>query len=316
MASARVSGRVHVISSCVLVILMVGPGRADTLPSTQFVLKQSDVKILGLQPDEASGIAVSRKHKDVVYSFNDSGGKNRIYAINATSGRSLGVFTFGNFTPYDMEDIAVAPCTSGSADSCIYLADTGYQSYAPPPRNTIYRVKEPATLGDQNLAIHGELKFTWAEPNCDTMLVDPQGIVYVISSKVGGHGVMGKLPNSGWTSGDQRVKPERTVVTSAVASFTPPNPDWFNEGPTGADISSDGKEMLIRTYEQVLYWYVPDGDYLTAASNQTGRPVTSHPEPQGEGVAWTPDGKGYYTTSEGLHPYIYYFEREDRPIVG
>ncbi|XP_005103401.1 uncharacterized protein LOC101846828 [Aplysia californica] len=237
MAPTIASGRLHVICLCVLVFLMAGQCRADTLPSTQFVVKQSDVKIQDLQPDEASGIAVSHKHKNVVYSFNDSGDKNRIYAINATNGKSVGVFTFGNFTPYDMEDISVAPCTNGSSDSCIYLADTGYQSYAPPPRNIIYRVKEPATLGDQQLPIDGELKFTWAEPNCDTMLVDPHGIVYVISSKVGGHGVMGKLPSSGWTTGDQRVKPERTVVTSAAATATPPNPDWFNESPPTSNAS-------------------------------------------------------------------------------
>jgi hypothetical protein len=32
-------------------------------------------------------------------------------------------------------------------------------------------------------------------------------------------------------------------------------------------------------------------------------------EPQGESIALTADGRGYFTTSEGQRPYVHFFEQ-------
>lgn len=69
---------------------------------------------------------------------------------------------------------------------------------------------------------------------------------------------------------------------------------------TGADLSPDGRRMLLRTYDSVIELTSPDGppsidDLAEWAATELPAPF----EPQGEAVAYLPDGHGYVTVSEG-----------------
>ena len=71
--------------------------------------------------DEASGCAVSRLNRNVLYTLNDHGGKNRVYAVNI-NGTLVGELTIDGATNVDWEDLAVGPCdNTNSFSSCIYI---------------------------------------------------------------------------------------------------------------------------------------------------------------------------------------------------
>jgi len=75
--------------------------------------------------------------------------------------------------------------------------------------------------------------------------------------------------------------------------------------------------VLLKTYEHVYYYHVPDGNYYShMAGMPTALPYTH--EPQGEAVCWqVPGAAGYYTISEGRHQPVYYYHRTSSPdIVG
>ena len=73
---------------------------------------------------------------------------------------------------------------------------------------------------------------------------------------------------------------------------------------TAGDISQAGDRILLRDYGQVFYWRRDPG--VAAWKTMQSPPVTPFYilEPQGEAVGFSPDGKKYYTTSEGLDPLL------------
>lgn len=72
---------------------------------------------------ETSGVAVSRRHRGLLWTHNDSGDGPIIYAIDL-SGRLLGAYQLDGADAVDWEDIALGPCPAQD-DDCLYVADTG-----------------------------------------------------------------------------------------------------------------------------------------------------------------------------------------------
>jgi len=77
---------------------------------------------------------------------------------------------------------------------------------------------------------------------------------------------------------------------------------------TAGDISQDGQQVLLRSYSKVYYWKRNPGEAIWQTLLRSPAILPYTPEPQGEAIGFTADGKGYYTTSEGLHPYLYYYK--------
>ena len=92
------------------------------------------------QIKEASGIAASRKNPGVLWTHNDSGGKNRLFAFD-TLGSNLGYYMLAGAQNHDWEDIALGPA-AGTNDSYLYVADIGDNSLSRDVK-FIYRVREP-----------------------------------------------------------------------------------------------------------------------------------------------------------------------------
>ena len=85
-------------------------------------------------------------------------------------------------------------------------------------------------------------------------------------------------------------------------------------GVTGGDISADGQEILIRTYAKVYYYKRNRDESIKDALGKKPKRVRYEMEPQGEGICWHPELKGYYTISElsqfEVPPHLYFYERE------
>lgn len=248
---------------------------------------------------EASGICASRRHKHVLYTHNDSGDTHRIFAIDGRTGRTLAIITVNGTFHQDWEDIACGPCEGGT-DHCVYIADTG--GNAGGLSNTIYRIREPANITDQTVPLDSALAFSWDQKDCETVMVDPRGEVYVVSKVDDGRGKFVLLPSSAWG------RPNRTYVHDGVYLKI----NSRRDNPTGGDISPDGTEILLKTYNGVYYWNITDGNY-SAGIVKPPKILPYIQERQGEAVCWDSRGYGYYTLGEGLNSTLYYYQRAGQP---
>ncbi|XP_061177716.1 uncharacterized protein LOC133186497 [Saccostrea echinata] len=248
---------------------------------------------------EASGLASSRVHASVLYTHNDKGDSSRIFAVDADSGHVLAELNINNARNYDWEDIAVGVCPNAPSKSCIYIGDTGDHSGDGSVKN-IYLVEEPLLLKDGSLNPIATLHYEWNVIDAETLMVDPNGNVILITKVHGGLGQIGIIPSSAFLS---------TSTYQITRSSTLNIPPTTHNDPVGGDISPNGREVLLRTHNTIYYWRVDNMDYLTALSTADPVVVSHVKEHQGEAVAWDALGNGYFTCSEGHNEPIYYFRR-------
>jgi hypothetical protein len=259
------------------------------------------------QLDEASGIAASRKNPGVLWSHNDSGDANRIFALNE-NGQHLGIFTIVGATSRDWEDIAVGP---GPADgeSYLYIGDIG-DNESHFDLKYIYRIPEPRVDAsgapvDSALAGVETIAFRYPDGNRDaeTLMVDPlTKDIYIVSKRETNVRVY------------RAAYPQSTTSVNILEHIASLN---FTLAVAG-DISADGLEILIKTYANIYYWPRTPTQDVPQALAEPPLAVPYEPEPQGEAVCWQADGGGYYTVSEefaGVAAHLYFYPRLDPTAV-
>lgn len=276
--------------------------------------------------DEASGIASSYKNKGILWTHNDSGGENRIFAID-TNGISRGVYYISGAVNRDWEDIVVGPGPVEGV-SYLYIADIG-DNDSEYSEKFIFRVPEPEVpLGQENITqilIDVEtitFKYPDNERDAETLLIDPTTKdLYVVGKR------------------DTKVRlykiayPQLTNTTFYVelaAQLTLPD-DPEDDTPynyiTSGSISLDGTEILLKSYRNVYYWSRENGTTIADAMSVDPEYLTYTQEPQGEAIGWKNYGNnGYFTLSEEtgvsvgdltFYPpaQLYYYERSSLVAV-
>jgi hypothetical protein len=78
---------------------------------------------------------------------------------------------------------------------------------------------------------------------------------------------------------------------------------------TAGDISSAGDMVIIRTYTNAYAWIRTPGASIAETLEGPACEIPLDHEPQGEAIGFAPNGRGYYTVSEGLSQPIRFFER-------
>ncbi len=266
------------------------------------VYREADVRNLGIieNPaiDEASGLAASKLNQEVLWTHNDSGGKNRIFAISIT-GKQLGTFYLQGAKNRDWEDIAIGPGPQDKTDY-IFIADIG-DNRAQYSTKYIYRVKEPLVHSNNpatEVTLNDIERIVFQLPDgardAEALFVDPlTKDIYVVSKR------------------ESRIKVYRLPFPQPVDSlFTA---EFITELPvtqiTAGDISRDGSKILLKNYDSVYLWERTGNKSLKETFKHKPQELPYHREPQGEAIAWKPDGTGYYTTSEVRNdsPAIIYF---------
>jgi hypothetical protein len=256
------------------------------------------VALLPASLAEISGLAQSRTNPGVFWVHNDSGDQPRVYAVSR-SGALLGSYTLEGAAGIDWEDMAIGPAPDGR--SYLYLADIG-DNDGLRMSVRVYRVLEPLVDVDQAPALEtlsGVTAYAFVYEDgprdAEGFMVDPlTNDFYIVSKREldGNRLYRSVSPSEGRTN---------TLARVGTFSFT---------GTTGADISPDGLQVLIRRYSNTInaltppelagsYWSRPDASVslvdLLARSGQT-LPLVA--EAQGEAIAFAADGDGFYTTSE------------------
>lgn len=269
---------------------------------------------------EASGIVASIQQKGVFWTHNDSGNKNKIFAID-TAGNSLGEFTLDNIENRDWEDIAIEYNKEDST-TYLYLADIG-DNEAQYTIKYIYKIPEPIIdfTDLPNKVTISDIKtitFYYPDQNRDaeTLLFDPITKDIFVVSKRDSIAVLYCLPYpQSYSSGFE---------AEFASEFQLPQNDLDDEFNyiTAGDISVDGTEILLKTYSEIFYWQRNTSKSIaeTLAETPIKLPFqNSIDELQGEAICWNPfDDKGYFTLSEQLSSfpvYLYYYRRNNPTAV-
>jgi hypothetical protein len=84
---------------------------------------------------------------------------------------------------------------------------------------------------------------------------------------------------------------------------------------TGGAVSPDGTRAVLRTYSDAYEFDVDGGDVAAAIVTGTPRVTPLPGEPQGEAIAYTPDGSGLLTVSDQPGPVVLLRYDVDRPVA-
>ncbi|MBT0767494.1 hypothetical protein KIH74_01075 [Kineosporia sp. J2-2] len=233
---------------------------------------------------ESSGLAPSLLHDDVLWTHNDSGNPNQIYAL-AGDGSTAATVTIAGEDARDWEAIASFEL-DGTA--LLAIADIG-DNDAKHDSVRIAIVPEPRALADTTITPQRVLRLTYpgGARDAETLLADPRtGRLYVVSKTLFGSEVYA-VPQALW--------PGRTTGTSRLTEMT-------DVGRTGAGLVTDGAftpdgNIVLRGYGSLSVIAGPDradgGQLETLASKALPD------QEQGESIAVVDDGAYALVGSEG-----------------
>lgn len=191
--------------------------------------------------------------------------------------------------PYDVEDLAMAP------DGTLWAADTGDNN------------KSRATVALHKVSPAGAVeRFRVTYPDgkhdAEALLLDKSGTPYIITKEPIGSALVYR-PTAPLRT-DISVPLEQVARVPLSTTDTPGGPlegTLDSRLVTGASSMADGSVIALRTYTDAYLYPVPDGDPKdTIAKALSGDPVRVPlpNEPQGEAIAFDPDGT-LLSASEG-----------------
>jgi hypothetical protein len=256
------------------------------------------------QINEASGIAASRKNPGVLWTHNDSGDPNRVFAFN-NHGQHLGVYYIDGAGARDWEDMTVGPGPD-SGKQYLYIGDIG-DNIAQFDIKYIYRVPEPDVDSNQTpivTTLYGTEVIAFKYPdgihNAETLMLDPLNKdIYIVSRSLSSSKVY-RAPYPQSTTDTLLLEYKITLDSTRY---------------TGGDISPSGFEILIKTYFNIFYWYREPEQELWEALAVEPIIVPYIWESQGEAVGCEPkEFGGYYTISEerlAIPAHLYFYPRLD-----
>lgn len=260
---------------------------------------------------ESSGLAASRCQPDVLWTHNDSGGGNFIYAINA-KGEKLGTWRLSGASSSDLEDMALFKDEAGQC--FLYIGDIGNNARKR-GEHLIYRVLEPevskaasesSKKNPLETAPVETLKFSYADirHDAETLLVHPQtGDIYVLTKSVSNASGVYKIKAD---FASAKTFEARKIVDLSVPAIP-------NGLLTGGDISSDGKRLIVCDYFAAYELTLPSDakDFDTIWKQQPER-VDLGVREQGEAVCYGADGDTVFATSEKKNAPVIEVTRRNR----
>lgn len=247
---------------------------------------------------EASGLAYSRRTDGVLWSHNDHGADNRVFAISEQGDRLADV-TLEGAENNDWEDIAV---NVEDGVSYVFVGDTGNNNHDNEVL-TIYKFPEPAVVSREvpDILISKDdieiIQVTYPDfsYDCETLTIDPRtgDILLFTKDREEAISEVYRVPSSSTTN----VRELEHIATLPLF--------WVD----GGDISPSGNILALTNKQEAWSFSLPEGqgwvEYL--ASGPSPCVLELEEEEQREAIAVTESG--YWTTSEcgqGTCPIWYY----------
>lgn len=247
--------------------------------------------------DETSGMAVSRRFPELIYVHNDSDGSPEIYVLD-TLGKYRGKLQLEGVVNRDWEDLAMGPGPN-AGEPYLYVGDIG-DNFSKYEELIIYRFPEPRELRKEMRVVPEKITLRYPDgaKDAETLLIDPiSGDLYVLTKR--------NARNTLYKASAADLYDENTVLLEKVMEL----PVTLS---VGGDISADGLQVIIKNYWVVYYWEKEPGTPLEECLLQKPRLLPYDPEPQGEALAFSPDGNSYFTLSEKklrVDPVLYRYDK-------
>jgi hypothetical protein len=258
--------RSRLLAAVVLCLALPASARAQEGEDATVALRLQDPRIY-----ESSGLALSRRHQDVLWTHNDSGDHPRLYAVGA-EGRTVATLILAGVDARDWEALAAGRDDRGRP--ALFVGDIG-DNNGVWPDVSVYRVPEPARLRDVTVpAVRYRLRYPDGSHDAEALLVDPRSNrLYVATKDVAGGGLY-RAPAP--------LRTDRVNVLRRVARVPPAVTD-------GAFLPG-GRGLVLRDYQAAYVYTAP------------GRRVGAFELPlqfQGESLTVTADGRSVLAGSEG-----------------
>jgi hypothetical protein len=250
--------------------------------------------------DEISGMVTSQLDSGMVWVHNDSGDESRIFLLRK-DGQYMKTIQISGASNRDWEDIAYGPGPDDNLNY-IYIAEIGDNS-AKYDVKTIYRFPEPSmSLNNDSNRVQAE-SISFVYPNnvrmdAETLLLDPwTKDIFIVTKR--------EFPVKVY-----RLPYPQSTTDTIIAELYGMLP--FTSA-TAGDISSDGRDILIKNYQDIYFWSRDEGETLANAFLKKPLRLNYAQEPQGEAIAFSLDGNGFYTISEkrnDVTPVVYYYDKK------
>lgn len=271
------------------VAALLGCASGESSPSSGVVA--DSVRLAPLERafrlDEASAAAASARHPAIVYTINDSGNEEVLYAFD-TTGNAMGRWVMRGTRNRDWEALATGPCATAPEAACVFVGDVGDNALSR-PTVLLLQAREPDSLafGSVGELFSDSLVVRYADGphNVESLVLAPDGGFLLLPKEVMRRPdgtrrptLLYRVAPGAWAAGD-------TAVARLVDSIPIVPGAATRQQVTDAALSRDGRVLAVRTYADV---------WLFAADSLTGRPlagvapvtcnVSALHEPQGEGV--------------------------------
>lgn len=249
-------------------------------------LKELSGLIISSAPDEAT-----------LWGEEDSGNKNAIYLLD-TLGRMIGAKYLPDVFDRDWEDMAGGPGPE-AGQYYIYLGDIG-DNLRIFPYITVYRfiepIPDPSQWKDSTIDHFDVINLIYPDGrhNAEALFVDPwtKDIYIITKDSVAG------LYVAHYPQDIHNAAILTKLGTLPISTVT------------AADITADGRQILIKNYDDVFYWVRNSGETIAHCLQRQPERLYYLKEYQGESIAWTKSGKSYYTISEKVGdpiPVLYHY---------
>jgi hypothetical protein len=214
-------------------------------------------------------------HEGGLWAVSDGGRSVQIHRIDRSNCGVIDTRT-ADADPYDVEDLAVGP------DGALWVADIGDNDRL---RDTV-AVVVMSERGDARLH---RLTYPDGPHDAEALLVDARGRPFVVTKEVGRPAGLYRTAEPPQGEGPTPLLRVGELALPASDTLGGPVGGVGSRLITGAALSADGTVAAVRTYTDAWLFPVRDGD-LVAALNQTPVRIPLPDEPQGEAVAFEPDG--------------------------
>ena len=198
---------------------------------------------------ESSGVAVSRQHPGILWTHNDSGDGPFLYAVRM-DGTLLARFEVRNAGAVDWEDVALGPCPR-SDDRCLYVGDTG-DNLQRRKSVHVYIIPEPRTLSteaprDRVLKAQDlRLRYEDGPQDVEALAITAEGDLLLATKGRAGPITLYRALRDELEAGSLRLAPWLTLDPAYQRAL--------GRQVTGAAVSPDGNQLVIRTYAEILFF--------------------------------------------------------------
>ncbi|HEY1110963.1 MAG TPA: hypothetical protein VGE76_20075 [Opitutaceae bacterium] len=255
---------------------------------------------------ETSGLAISRRNADMLWTHDDSGGDAMVYAIG-TDGKARGRLQIGGVKNEDWEDIASAEI---DGKPWLLIGDIG-DNDAKRRSIAVHFVPEPAAaemVGVVQIAERPAATFTLAYEDgardAESLAIDTvERALYILTKREDTvrlyraelpagplKSATLKLRFVGLVPGIPQLSEEQSLFKGKLGKH--------RRRPCAMDFAADGSAAVVLTYGDTLVFPRKRGEPWAEALARQPVVLAPHGLPQAEGACFTRDGKAIYVASE------------------